>query len=115
MDDVRDGDFDIPVMTETWLTGGASDQKIVGDVTPAVSGFHHTARTHRKGRGVGILICDSLKLQNHFPFHARSFENYQLTFTSGGESVRVAVVYHLHPSMKNYLKTRFLQRVLKVC
>jgi len=56
VDVVRDGDFDILVMTEIWLTGGASDQKIVGDVTPAGYGFHHTARTHRKGEGVGILI-----------------------------------------------------------
>ena len=79
MDIVRDGDFDILAVTETWLTGGASDQKIVGDVTPAGYGFHHTARTHIKGGGVGILIRDSLKLQNHFRFQARSFENYQLT------------------------------------
>jgi hypothetical protein len=82
-----------------------SDQKIVGYVTPAGYGFHHTARTHRKGGGVGILIRDSLKLQNHFRFQARSFENYQLTFTSGGVSVRVAIVYRLHPSKKNGLKT----------
>ena len=39
-------------MTETWLTGGASDQTIVGYVTPVGYGFHHTARTHRKGGGV---------------------------------------------------------------
>ena len=54
--------------SETWLTGGASDQKIVGGVTPAGYGFHHTARTYRKGGCVGILIRDSLKLQNHFRF-----------------------------------------------
>ena len=105
MDVVRDGDFDILVMRETWLTGGASDQKIVGDVTPAGYGFHRTARTHRKGQGVGILIRDYLKLQNHFRFEARSFENYQLTFTSGGVSVHVAIVYRLYPSKKNGLKT----------
>ncbi|KAK2151927.1 hypothetical protein LSH36_345g00012 [Paralvinella palmiformis] len=82
---------DALVITETWLTGNVSDQKIVGDVTPAGYSFHHAARIHKKGGGVGILLRDSLK----------SFENYQLTFISGGISVRVAIIYRLHPTKKN--------------
>ena len=82
------------------MTGGASDQKLVGDVTPAGYGFHHTARTHKKGGGVGILIRDSLKLQNQFRFKARSFEDYLLTFTSEGVRVRVAIFYRLHNNNK---------------
>ena len=34
-DDVKDSNLDALVITETWLTGNASDQTIVGDVTPA--------------------------------------------------------------------------------
>ena len=82
VDVVKDGDFDITEMTETWLAVGTSDQIIVGDVAPARYRFHHRARTHRKGGGVGILIRDSLNFQNHFCFQAKSFENYQLTLTS---------------------------------
>ena len=68
MNVVRDGDFDILVMTETWLTGGACDQKSVGHATPAGYGFQHTARAHRTCEGVGIFIRGSLKFQNHFRF-----------------------------------------------
>ena len=38
-DVVKDMDLDALVITETWLTGNVSDQKIAGDVTPAFSGF----------------------------------------------------------------------------
>jgi hypothetical protein len=62
------------------MTGGAFDQVIVGDVKPAVYRFHH--------------------FHNHFRFQPRSFQDYQLTFTSGGVSVCVAIVYRLHPSKK---------------
>ena len=34
----------------------------------------------------------------------KSFENYQLTFISGGINVRVAIIYRLHPTKKNGLK-----------
>ena len=58
----------------------------------------------KKGGGVGILLGDSLKCETHFRFQSKSFENYQLTFVSGGISVRVAIIYRLHPSKKNGLK-----------
>ena len=96
-DVVKDMDLDALVITETWLTGNVSDQKIVGDVTPAGYSFHHAARIHKKGGGVGILLRDSLKCETHLRFQAKSFENYQLTFISGGISVRVAIIYRLHP------------------
>ncbi|KAK2138836.1 hypothetical protein LSH36_2340g00003, partial [Paralvinella palmiformis] len=103
-DVVKDMDLDALVITETWLTGNVSDQKIVGDVTPAGYSFHHAARIHKKGGGVGILLRDSLKCETHLRFQAKSFENYQLTFISGGISVCVAIIYRLHPAKKNGLK-----------
>ena len=45
-DVVKDMDLDALVITETWLTDNVSNQKIVGDVTPAGYSFHHTARIH---------------------------------------------------------------------
>ena len=33
-DVVKDMNLDALVITETWMTGNVSDQKIVGDVTP---------------------------------------------------------------------------------
>ena len=80
---VRDIDFDALVITETWLTSKDSDQKTINDVTPEGYTFHHAPRTPRKGGGVGIFLCDSLKFKQHPCFQSSSFENYQLTFPSG--------------------------------
>jgi len=43
-DVVKDMDLDVLVITGTWLTGNVSDQKTVGDVTPAGYPFHHAGR-----------------------------------------------------------------------
>jgi len=67
-DVIKDMDLDALVITETWLTGNVSDQKIVGDVTPVGYSFHHAARVSKKGGRVGILLCDSWKYKNPFAF-----------------------------------------------
>ena len=105
VDIVSDVDFDALVITETWLTDKYSDTKIIGDMTLQGYTFHHAPRTRRKGGGVGILLRDSLKFKKHPCFKTNSFENYQFTFTSGGVTVRVTIVYRLHPTMKNCLKS----------
>ena len=91
-DVVKDMDLDALVITEAWLTGIVTDQKI-GDVTPAGYSFHHAAWIHKKGEGVGFLLRDSLKRETHLRFQTKSLENYQLTFVSVGISVRVAIIY----------------------
>jgi len=100
---VKKVDLDALVITETWLTGNVSDQTIVGDVTPAGYSFHHAAWIHKKGGEVSILLRDSLECETHLCFQA-VFENYQLTFVSGGISVHVATIYRLHPTKKNGIK-----------
>ena len=75
---VKDMDIDALVITETWLTSNVSNQKIAG------YSLHHAAQIHKKGGGVGILLRDSLKCETHLRFQAKSFENYQPTFISGG-------------------------------
>ena len=52
---------------------------------------------------VDILIQASLKRHKHSHFHAKSFQNCQLTFISGG--VRIAISYRPHPTKKHGLKT----------
>ena len=75
-------DFYALVITESWLAGNVSDQKIVGDVTPNEYPFYLATRIHKKGGWVGILFRESLKCETHLRFQAKSFENYQLTFVS---------------------------------
>ena len=57
-DVVKDMDLDALVITETWLTGNVSDQKIAVDVTKTGYSFHHAAPIHNKSEGVGILLSD---------------------------------------------------------
>lgn len=104
-DCVRDMDFDALVVTETWLTGNDSDQTIIGDITPEGYVFRHSARSNRKGGGVGIILRNSLKFQRRPPLKVKSFENYQLTISSGGINIRVVIVYRLHPTKKNGIKS----------
>jgi len=56
------------VNPETWVIGNVSDQKIVGDVTPARYSFHHEARINKKAEGEGIFLCDSVKYETHLLF-----------------------------------------------
>ena len=51
--------------------------------------------------GIGILLRDSIKFKQTLLFQSSAFENYQLTFRSGGVTVRVAVACRLHPAKKN--------------
>ena len=48
-----------------------------------------------------MLLHDSLKFKQHPCFQSSCFENYQLTFTSGGVTVHVAVVYWSHQTKKS--------------
>ena len=73
-------DLDDLVITETYLTGNVSDQKIVGDVTPAGYSSHHAARIHKKGEGVCIFLLDSLNCETHFRFQAKSLEKLLTNF-----------------------------------
>ena len=63
-----------------------------------------------------VTLRDSLKCETHLRFQSISFENYQLTFVSGGISVRVAIIYRLHPSKKNGLKAAdFFKEYFGIC
>ena len=61
-------DLDALIITENWLTCNVLDQNSVVEVTPAGYSFDHTARIHKKGGGVGILLRNSLKCGTHLCF-----------------------------------------------
>ena len=97
--------LDIVALTETWLKGNDSDQKTVGELQTSGLTVSHAPRTHRSGGGVGIMYPKTVKLDKHPKFEARSFENFQITVHSGGSSIRVAIIYRLHPTKKNGLES----------
>jgi len=84
-------DLDVLVITENWLTGEASDQKIIDAVTPAGYSFHLAALR------VSIPFHDSLNYETYLRFQDKSFETYQLIFVSGGILVHIAIINRLHP------------------
>ena len=49
-------DLDALVLTETWLTGNVSDQKIVGDVTPAGYSFYQLRITRKVGESAFFFV-----------------------------------------------------------
>ena len=55
---------------------------------------------HKKGEGVGIILGVSLKCKTDLQFQAKSFKRYQLSIVSGEISIRVAIIYRLHPLRK---------------
>ena len=55
-DEIVDVVGEVGFVTETGLTGGISDEKFVGDLTPAGYSFHHVTRIHRKCGGVDVLV-----------------------------------------------------------
>ena len=62
--------------------------------------FNHILPTNRKGGGVAILSKKCLKIKTHVPYKAKSFENFQATVTCSGTTIRLAVIYRLHPQLK---------------
>ena len=79
-DVVKDMDLDAQF---TWLAGNVSDQEIVGQVTPTGYSLHHAEFVLKVGE-VGSPIRYSLKCGTYLHSKAKSSENYQLTFVSGG-------------------------------
>ena len=96
-------DLDALFITATWLTGNVSDKKSVGEVTQTGYAFH---RIYKEVERIRILIRDSLKCETHL-----SFDNYQLTFSSGEISFHLAIIYRLHPTKKAGLKAIYISSV----
>ena len=101
VDHVIDHVIDIAALTETWLTDGNQDHKVIEDITPKGYVFKHIPRYGRKGGGVGILLKRSLKLKEHPRFKCRSFENFHATITSGSSSFDIVVIYKLIPTKRS--------------
>ena len=55
VDVVGEEGFDALVVTETWLSGGMSDQKIVGDVIPSIMQLAHIEKVEELSYSIGIL------------------------------------------------------------
>lgn len=99
-DYVKDHDVDMVALTETWLKDTDQDNtQAIGDITPDGYCFKHVARSGKKGGGVGLLFKKTLSLEVT-RVTTKSFECMDACLTSGAVSLRIVVVYRLHPKYK---------------
>ena len=99
-DYVKDHNVDIVALTETWLKDTEQDNtQAIGDMTPDGYCFKHVARSGKKGGGVGLLFKKTLSLEVT-KVTTKSFECMDACLTSGAVSLRIIVVYRLHPKYK---------------
>jgi exonuclease III len=106
LDHILDSGLDIVALTETWLSGNESDQRIIGQITPSGYIFHQIPRYGRKGGGVAIMCRDSFKVHVKPAFSASSFETMEVSITLQSATIRLIVVYRIPPNKDNKIKRR---------
>ena len=75
-DYVVDKDFDIFVITETWLNTGDYDNLVIGSLIPNGYRFLHSARDGRGG-GVGLLFKSSLPVKQTSKVYLDTFISFE--------------------------------------
>ena len=108
-DHIKEYQLDIVALTETWLSSEDSKNKHVIDQCVAHGySLHHSPRTSgRRGGGVGLLVSNAIKVtfkQIHVSPLITSFELMEAVLTICSVSLRLIVIYHMHPSKINGLK-----------
>ena len=92
---VVDGDFDILLMTETWLYA-SGDEAYITEMTPSGYLFHSFPRIGRRGGGIAIMFKSALSDSISIPFN--SFESVELRLSNDSTSVSVICLYRPPPS-----------------
>ena len=98
---VVDGDFDILLMTETWLYASC-DEAYITEMTPSGYLFHSFPRIGRRGGGKSAL-SDSISMH---PLPFNSFESVELRLLNDSTSVSVISLYRPPPSKQNKLSNK---------
>ena len=103
---VVDGDFDILLMTETWLYA-SGDEAYITEMTPSGYLFHSFPRIGRRGGGIAIMfksaLSDSISMH---PLPFNSFESVELRLSNDSTSVSVICLYRPSPSKQNKLSNK---------
>ena len=103
---VVDGDFDILLMTETWLFA-SGDEAYITEMTPSGYLFHSFPRIGRRGGGIAIMfksaLSDSISMH---PLPVNSFESVELRLSNDSTSVSVICLYRPPPSKQNKLSNK---------
>ena len=74
--------------------------KSIGELCPRGFGFYQVCRSGRQGGGVGLVYNKSLSIRKQQNSNFTSFESMEVLLQSPKYSVRVIVIYRLHPRKK---------------
>ena len=103
---VVDGDFDILLMTETWLYA-SGDEAYITEMTTSGYLFHSFPRIGRRGGGIAIMfksaLSDSISIH---PLPFNSFKSVELRLSNDSTSVSVICLYRPPPSKQNKLSNK---------
>ena len=93
-----DHKLDLLALTETWTK--SDSMKTVGELCPSGCGFFHVPRKSRQGGGVGLIYNKNLSVRKQTDLKFVSFEAMEVLLKSSEHSVRIVVLYRLHPNKK---------------
>ena len=91
---INEQNFDICMISETWLSSSIADSSKIKESTPKSHNFFHIPRENQVGGGVGIFISKSyphvtLKNQHNFV----SFEHIDCTISIRNKNLRIITLY----------------------
>lgn len=93
VDYIRDNDFDVIALTETWFKAGDGDQKAKGDVTPSGYTLRCLSRTRKRGGGVAWLFKETLSISENVSLSTDSYEALGVNVTHDNTTIRMIVLY----------------------
>ena len=91
IDNIMDDNYDLCMITETWLDD--TDDVIVAEATPTGFVLDHLPRVDRTGGGVGLLCRQSFRPQRQPIKQMKTFEYCEWTLKIMSEAMLVVVVY----------------------
>ena len=85
--------LDILCLTETWLSGGASDEVVLAELLPPGYRIIQAHRKSGRGGGVAIIYRESVKINTEKIREYSTFEHIQAKTTVGSCTYRIIVIY----------------------
>ncbi|KAK2153369.1 hypothetical protein LSH36_299g01004 [Paralvinella palmiformis] len=93
LDYIRDHDFDIVAMTESWFCAGNHDQKAKGDITAPGYELRCVSRVGKRGVGVALLFRETLSISENVDLTSPSAEAIAMSVTHDAITIRLIVPY----------------------
>ena len=91
---INELEFDLFLLTETWLQGNISDSSRIKEMTPRTHNFYHIPRKGRIGGGVGVFVSKTFSrvtVKNNIVFE--TFEYMDLELIRNNKVLEIIIIY----------------------